>query len=75
VTVGGGDTFKFSWNLGETQVVGSRVQYSYPLSSVYTIVMTTTSPACPVAKIISTERRLVVGSGLSIYLPTIMRGQ
>jgi hypothetical protein len=75
VTVGGGDTFKFSWNLGETQVVGSRVQYTYPLSSVYTIVMTTTSPACPVSKIISTQRRLVVGSGLSVFLPTIIKGQ
>jgi hypothetical protein len=77
VTPSTNSSLVFNWNFGDnTTGIGQELDHSYA-NGTYTVVLTVTGPACPIARTVVTTIPVVIGTGLPdklTYLPLLLKG-
>jgi uncharacterized repeat protein (TIGR01451 family) len=64
----------FAWDFGDgTGAQGQLVRHTYAADGLYRVRMTVTSPPCPLVRVVTATRTLVVGRGALFYLPLVFK--
>jgi hypothetical protein len=72
----GSGPITFTWNFGNVITNGQVTQHTFTANGTYSVVMTVTGAACPIARSLVTTQSVVIGTGVPdklTYLPWIQK--
>ncbi|MBN1937895.1 MAG: DUF11 domain-containing protein [Anaerolineae bacterium] len=71
----GSGVLTFNWNLGDGTVrQGQSISHIYAYPNTYNVSLSVKTQPCPVVRIVTATKQLVVGSGVpNIYLPLVLK--